>query len=101
MIIFASSSACGYPIESRSAKRSSCASGSGKVPSYSMGFIVATTMNGRGSARVCPSMVTCASSIDSRSADWVFGDARLISSARRKFANTGPGRKSNVCVRWS
>ena len=30
-------------------KRSSCASGRGKVPSYSIGFWVAITMNGSGS----------------------------------------------------
>ena len=33
----------------RSRKRSSCDSGSGKVPSYSCGFCVASTMNGLGS----------------------------------------------------
>jgi hypothetical protein len=33
----------------------SWASGSGKVPSYSMGFWVAMTMNGCGSGRVVPS----------------------------------------------
>ena len=38
-------------------KRSSCASGSGNVPSYSIGFWVARTMNGRGSACVTPSTV--------------------------------------------
>ena len=32
----------------RSRKRSSCASGSGYVPSYSIGFCVASTRNGRG-----------------------------------------------------
>src|SRR2546423_5672368 len=36
----------------------------------------------------------------SSSADWVLGDARLISSTSRKFANTGPGRNSNSLVRW-
>ena len=41
-----------------------------------------------------PSIVTCRSSIDSSSADCVFGDARLISSASTTLANTGPGRNS-------
>ena len=31
----------------------------------------------------------------SSSADWVFGEARLISSAITTLANTGPGRNSN------
>src|SRR5688572_10603907 len=31
----------------------------------------------------------------------VFGEARLISSTRSKFAKTGPGRNSNSFVRWS
>src|SRR5438477_160792 len=34
--------------------RSSCASGSGYVPSCSMGFCVANTKKGSGSACVCP-----------------------------------------------
>ena len=81
-------------------KRSSCASGSGYVPSYSIGFCVATTKNGRSSGYVSPSIVTCVSCIASSSADCVFGEARLISSTRRTFANTGPGRNSNSPVRW-
>jgi hypothetical protein len=36
----------------------------------------------------------------SRSAAWVFGDARLISSTSRRFANTGPGLNSNSFERW-
>jgi hypothetical protein len=36
----------------------------------------------------------------SRSADCVFGEARLISSTRRMFAKTGPGRNSNSFERW-
>ena len=36
----------------------------------------------------------------SSSADWVFGEARLISSTSRRFAKTGPGRNSNSFVRW-
>src|SRR4051794_8592348 len=57
--------------------------------------------NGRGSGRVSPSTVTWRSAIASRSADCVFGSARLTSSARSTFANTGPGRNSNSRVRWS
>ena len=34
----------------------------------------------------------------SSSADWVFGEARLISSAITTLANTGPGRNSNSVV---
>ena len=48
------------------------------------------------SSRVSPSTVTCASSMHSRSADCVFGDARLISSTSSRLANTGPGRKTNA-----
>ena len=72
-------------------KRSSWASGSGKVPSYSIGFWVAITMNGRASGWVMPSTVTCTSCMHSSSADWVFGEARLISSTSTMFAKTGPG----------
>jgi hypothetical protein len=82
-------------------KRSSCASGSGYVPSYSIGFCVARTRNGRSSGRVTPSLVTCRSCIASSSAAWVFGGARLISSARRRLVKIGPGRNSNSVVRWS
>ena len=75
----------------RNRKRSSCASGSGNVPSYSIGFWVASTMNGVGSGRVMPSTVTCCSSIASSSADCVLGVARLISSASTTWATIGPG----------
>src|SRR5919198_758194 len=84
----------------RIVKRSSCASGSGYVPSYSIGFCVAITMNGRPSSYETPSTVTCCSCMHSSSAACVFGDARLISSTSRRFANTGPGRNSNSFVRW-
>src|SRR5690242_3276071 len=36
----------------------------------------------------------------SSSAACVFGEARLISSTSRKFANTGPGRNSNSFAFW-
>ena len=70
------------------------------MPSYSIGFCVARTRNGGSSACVVPSIETCRSCIASSSAAWVFGGARLISSARRTFAKTGPGRNSKVASRW-
>src|SRR5918992_733911 len=81
-------------------KRSSCASGSGYVPSYSIGFCVAATMNGRASSYVVPSIVTWFSCMHSSSAACVLGGARLISSPRTRLANTGPGRNSNSFERW-
>src|SRR5919197_587940 len=72
----------------RIVKRSSCASGSGYVPSYSIGFCVAITMNGRPSSYDTPSIVTCCSCMHSSSAACVFGDARLISSTSRRFATS-------------
>ena len=47
---------------------------------------------------MCVSTVTWRSSIASSSADCVFGDGRLISSASTTFANTPPGRNSNSSV---
>ena len=88
-------------MRTRTANRSSWASGSGKVPSYSTGFWVAMIMKGWGRARVDPSTVTCPSSMHSSSADWVLGDARLISSTRMTFANTGPGRNKKAPAFWS
>ena len=72
-------------------KRSSCDSGSGKVPTCSVGFCVAMTKKGSGSRRVSPSAVTWCSSMASSSADCVFGVARLTSSARITCAKIGPG----------
>ena len=40
--------------------------------------------------------VTCRSAIASRRADWVFGDARLISSASNTLLNTGPAELEGV-----
>ncbi len=77
-------------------KRSSCDSGSAKVPSWSCGFCVAMTKKGVGNGRVSPSMVTCFSSIASSSALWVLGLARLITSASSTWAKTGPGWKTKV-----
>ncbi len=70
------------------------------MPSYSIGFWVAMTMNGRASGWVTPSTVTCTSCMHSSRADWVFGDARLISSTSTRFANTGPGLNSNSFPPW-
>src|SRR6266511_4781120 len=80
--------------------RSSCASGSGYVPSYSIGFCVAITMNGRASSYETPSTVTCCSCMHSSKADCVFGEARFISSTRRRLAKTGPGLNWNSFERW-
>ena len=71
-------------------KRSTCASGSGYVPSDSIGFCVAITRNGSGTTCVSWPIVTWCSCITSSSADCTFAGARLISSARRKLQNTGP-----------
>ncbi len=71
--------------------RSSCASGSGYVPSSSIGFCVAKTWNGSSSLYVLPCTVTRCSCIASSSADCVFGGVRLISSASTMFAKIGPG----------
>ncbi len=79
-------------------KRSSCASGSGYVPSCSIGFCVASTKNGDGSGCRRPPAVTCRSCIASSSAACVFGGVRLISSASTTFAKTGPGTKRNSRV---
>ena len=46
-------------------------------------------------------MVTRPSSITSSSADCVFGEARLISSASTMVANTGPSWNSKTCFFWS
>ncbi len=77
-------------------KRSSCDSGSGKVPTWCNGFCVAMTKKGSGSARVSPSAVTWRSSIASSSALCAFGLARLISSARMTCEKIGPGWKRKV-----
>ena len=77
-------------------KRSTCASGSGYVPSDSIGFCVAMTRNGSGTGYVVCAIVTWCSCITSSSADCTFAGARLISSARRKLQKTGPSSVSNV-----
>ena len=94
--ICSSSARVGYPTLSSNMKRSSCASGSGYVPSCSIGFCVASTKNGFGNSYVRPATVTLRSCIACSSAACVFGGARLISSASTMFANTGPGAKRNA-----
>jgi hypothetical protein len=96
-----SSSAVGYPKDTRSMKRSSWASGSGYVPSYSIGFAVASTWNGGSRRYVTPSTETCFSCMASSSAAWVFGGVRLISSASSMLVNTGPARNAKSPLRWS
>ena len=56
--------------------------------------MVAKTANGRGSSWRSPSIVTARSCIASSSAACVFAGARLISSHKRNWANTGP------CLKW-
>ena len=75
-------------------KRSSCASGSGYVPSISSGFCVARTTNGSSSTCVRLPTLTRCSCIASSSALCVLGVARFISSASTMFAKTGPLRNS-------
>src|SRR6266545_3800577 len=64
--------------------RSTWASGSGYVPSDSIGFWVAITRNGSGTGYVVWPIVTWRSCITSSSADCTLAGARLISSASRQ-----------------
>src|SRR3954452_5017669 len=75
-------------------KRSTWASGSGYVPSDSIGFWVARTRNGEGTRWVSWPIVTWRSCMTSSSADCTLAGARLISSASRKLQNTGPSSTS-------
>ena len=75
-------------------KRSIWASGSGYVPSDSIGFWVAMTRNGDGTACVSLPIVTWRSCMTSSRADCTFAGARLISSASRKLQKTGPSSVS-------
>ncbi len=76
-------------------KRSCCASGSGYVPSCSIGFCVASTKNGSESLCRTRPTVTCRSCMASSSAACVLGGVRFISSARITLENSGPSRKRN------
>lgn len=77
-------------MESCIMKRSSWDSGSGCVPDAPRGFCVAMQINGLGSGWVTPSTVTFFSSMDTKSADWVFGEVRLTSSASSRWHITAP-----------
>ena len=68
------------------------------MPSISSGFWVASTKNGASSGKRWRATVTWCSCIASSRLDWVFGVARLISSASTRFAKIGPGWKRNT--RW-
>ena len=68
------------------------------MPSISSGFWVASTKNGASSGKRWRATVTWCSCIASSSDDWVFGVARLISSARTRLAKIGPGWKRKT--RW-
>ena len=70
------------------------------MPSISIGFCVAITMNGASRWYVEPSTVTWRSSMHSSNADCVLGLARLISSPTTTLANTPPGRNSNSRLSW-
>ena len=63
------------------------------MPCRSMGFCVASTKKGWGSLCVSRPTVTAYSCIASSMADCVRGVARLISSARIRWAKIGPGWK--------
>ena len=90
----------GSRCEIRMRKRSSWLSGRGYVPSCSIGFWVAMTMNGGGERVACvPSTVTWRSSIASSSADCVLGEARLISSPRTMLAKIGAGPELELAGR--
>src|ERR1035438_4321120 len=89
-MISTSSSTDGYSMRVLNRKRSNWASGSGYVPSNSMGFCVASTKNGLGSVYMLPRTVQLRSCIASSSALCVFGGVRLISSASRMLPKMGP-----------
>ena len=71
------------------------------MPSYSTGLAVASTWNGAGSLKVCPSTVTWRSCMASSSAACVLGGVRFTSSASSSPVNSGPGRKANSPAPWS
>ena len=75
------------------------------MPSSSMGFSVAMTINGSGRDIRSPPIVAAPSAMASSIADWVFALERLISSSRTMLALIGPicvtifcEAKSNICV---
>ena len=60
------------------------------MPSSSIGFWVASTMNGSGRRCTSPPIEVCRSCIASSIADCVFALERLISSSSTTLAWTGP-----------
>ena len=68
------------------------------MPSSSIGFCVASTMNGAGSGYITPPIDVWRSCIASNIALCVLALERLISSSSTKLAWTGPSRVSNVAV---
>ena len=54
-------------------------------------FMQVAAVGGRLSGRVCPSIVTCRSSMTSKSADCVRGVARFTSSTSSTWLKIGPG----------
>src|SRR5256886_11654365 len=96
-----SSSGATYPRANSIANRSICASGKGYVPRNSTGFWVAMVKKSSPSLSVRPSIDTWPSAIASRSADWVRGEARLISSANRMSVKIAPSWKWKARSRWS
>lgn len=77
---------------SRTMKRSSWDSGRGWIPEEPRGFWAAMHTKGVGRGRVTPSTVMVCSSMTSSRADWVLGEVRLISSARRGWQLAAPSR---------
>ena len=80
--------------------RSSCASGSANVPSYSMGFWVAMTRNGRGH-RVGDAVhrhVPLLHALEERRLGLGRGPVDLV--REHDLAHDGPGRNSNSWVFW-
>src|SRR5262245_47017595 len=96
--ISTSDSRVGYDTSSLNMKRSSWASGSGYVPSCSIGFCVARTKKSRGRGWLWPSTVTVRSCMASSSAACVLGGVRLISSASSTSVNSGPRVNVNLLV---
>jgi len=61
------------------------------------------TVNILPSGTPLPSTVTCHSLMASKSADWVRGEERLISSAKRTSLKIGPGERQirrSAAGRW-
>jgi len=77
---------------------SSCAAGSGNVPTRSWGFCVANTIKCSGRLYWVWPILMFHSAMACRSADWVLLGIRLISSTRMHSCITGPNTVSNSDV---